>query len=190
VGGGQGRGIDEEGIGDGVVLNIAPLEVEQEGGLLVDGTAEIAAEILVGIVGLVGGEGIARVQCGVGFVEVDGAAVFVGAGPGEDFDAAEAEAVEFRREGILIDADLADVFLGGELAAGESVDVNLAAIRTEPGPASAWRASARSSGSSGRAMRSSPLITSAVALLSGSTLTLGPASAATLISCFSALTAI
>ena len=55
-----------------------------------------------------------------------------------------------------------------------------------PGPARACKASDKSSGSSGSAARSSPLSTSAVTLLSGSTLTMGPASLATVTSCFSA----
>lgn len=51
----------------------------------------------------------------------------------EDLDAAEAELVVLGRERILIDADLADGVLGGDLAAAESIDEDGASIRTGGG---------------------------------------------------------
>jgi hypothetical protein len=45
--------------------------------------------------------------------------------PGLDLDAAHAELIEHRGEGILVDTDLANLILGGYLAAGEAVDVEL-----------------------------------------------------------------
>ena len=50
-------------------------------------------------------------------------------GSGGDFDAPVAQLVVFRREGVLIGADLEDVGLRGELPAGEAVYVNLPSIR-------------------------------------------------------------
>ncbi len=52
----------------------------------------------------------------------------VGTRLGEDLDAAIAQLVVFRREGILIDANLTNRRLGRNLAAGETIDVNLAAV--------------------------------------------------------------
>ena len=54
---------------------------------------------------------------------------FVGAGLGEDFDPSVAQLVVFRGERILVDANLADRRLRRKLARGESVDVDLAAVR-------------------------------------------------------------
>ena len=48
------------------------------------------------------------------------------AGLGEDFDAAVAELVVLGRKRILVDADLADRFLRGELASAESIDEDCA----------------------------------------------------------------
>ena len=52
----------------------------------------------------------------------------VGAGLGEDLDTPISKFVEFRREWILIDTNLANGRLGRKLSAAESVDVYLAAI--------------------------------------------------------------
>ena len=49
---------------------------------------------------------------------------------GEDLDAAVAELVIFCGEGVLIDADLTDGFLGRDLAAAEAVNENGASVRT------------------------------------------------------------
>ena len=57
----------------------------------------------------------------------------VAAGFGEDLDAAHADAVVLRGEGILVDADFADGGFGGQAAAGETVDVNLPAVRPGAG---------------------------------------------------------
>jgi hypothetical protein len=86
-----------------------------------------------GVVGRFGGtieEGVLGVERGVVACDLHLAVEFVGTGLGEDLDAAIAEAVVLRGEGILIDADFADGGFGRELAAGESIDVNLAAIGT------------------------------------------------------------
>ena len=53
---------------------------------------------------------------------------------GENLDAAEAELVVLGGEGILIDADFADGFLGRKLAAAEAIDVDRAAVGSGAGP--------------------------------------------------------
>ena len=52
----------------------------------------------------------------------------VGSRLGEYLDASVAELVELRGKRILVDANLTDGGFGRQLAAGESVDVNLAAV--------------------------------------------------------------
>ena len=51
-----------------------------------------------------------------------------GAGFGVDFNAAVTQPVKLRGKGVLIDDDFADVLFGGNLSAGEAVNINLAAI--------------------------------------------------------------
>ncbi len=55
--------------------------------------------------------------------------ILVRAGLGKDLDAAIADAVVLRGEWILVDADLTNRRLGGELAAGEAVYIDLSAVR-------------------------------------------------------------
>ena len=57
----------------------------------------------------------------------------VGSGLGENLDAPVADLVELGGKRILIDANLADRRLGRQLPAGESVDVNLPAVRARRG---------------------------------------------------------
>ena len=54
---------------------------------------------------------------------------FVRAGLGQNLDAPVAQVVEFGGKGILVDANLANRRLGRQLAAGESIDINLPAVR-------------------------------------------------------------
>ena len=61
-------------------------------------------------------------------IGVDTAMEFLRAGLGDDLDAAVSDAVEFGGEGILVDAHFEDGGLGRNLAALESVDVDLAAV--------------------------------------------------------------
>src|SRR5438132_14381675 len=82
----------------------------------------------VGEIRLVIGERIARVENAVAVVEKQAAAEPVGAWSGEYFDPPEAQLIVFRGEGILVDTDLADGFLGGQVAAAEAVDKNRSAV--------------------------------------------------------------
>ena len=52
--------------------------------------------------------------------------VFVGPRFGEDLDPAQAEFVELRRKGVLVDANLANRLLGRNLSRAESINVDLA----------------------------------------------------------------
>src|SRR5205823_2995922 len=90
--------------------------------------AQVAAEIAIGEIRLVVGEWIARIENAVAIVEIQGAAEAVGAGAGENLDAAEAQPVVFGGEGILVDADLANGFLGRQVAAAETIDIDGAAV--------------------------------------------------------------
>ncbi len=78
--------------------------------------------------------GLRESSSAVGIVEAEGPVDVIAAGLGENLDAAETEAVVFRRERILVDADFADGFLGGKLAAAEAIDIDLSAVGTGAGP--------------------------------------------------------
>ena len=52
---------------------------------------------------------------------------------GDDLDAPVPGPVVLCRKGVLIDADCQDGGLGGQLTAGEAIDINLAAVRTHRG---------------------------------------------------------
>ena len=56
--------------------------------------------------------------------------VFVGAGLGENLNAAVAKFVVFGRERVLVNADLANRRLRWKLTGGESVDIDLPAVGT------------------------------------------------------------
>src|SRR5580700_296314 len=77
---------------------------------------------------LLGRIGIARIPKVVAEIPLGCAAVLVIAGLGEDLDFPVAYLVVLGRKGILIDADLADGFLGRKLAAAEAVDEDGAAV--------------------------------------------------------------
>src|SRR5256885_5963556 len=55
---------------------------------------------------------------------VERAVIFVGSRLGENLNAAQPQVIEFRREGVLVDANFANRFLGRQLSAAESVDKN------------------------------------------------------------------
>src|SRR5262245_3581145 len=106
------------------------IDVEKEGGLFAERAADVAV-IEDGVVaGLFSGteERIPRVESVAVAVNHELSVEFVGAGLGEDFDAAVAELVVLRGKRILIDADFTDGRLRGKLARGEAVNVDLSAI--------------------------------------------------------------
>ena len=122
------------------VVDVALLVIEKDRGFFAQRPADIAAElrrfisrrVLTGRKVL---ERVASVQPGGGAGQEELAVPLVGARLGQDLDAAVAEFVVFRGKRILIDADLADGRFRRKLAAGESVDVDLAAVgpRRRPG---------------------------------------------------------
>ncbi len=102
--------------------------------MLAERAADVGGDHPVGEIRLVGGDGVAGIEDTVAVVEPDAAANLIGARLGEDLDAAEAEFVVLGGEGILIDADFADGFLGRQLAAAEAIDINGAAVGSGAGP--------------------------------------------------------
>ena len=83
---------------------------------------------VVGGLGLILQDGILRVKGGVVSAGLCLAVEVVGAGLGEDLNAAVAEAVVLGRKRILVDANFADGRFRRQLAAGESVDVDFTTI--------------------------------------------------------------
>ncbi len=86
--------------------------------MLAERAAEVAVDHTAGKIGLIRGDGVARVDRALAIVEAEGTA---------------AELVVFGGEGVLIDADFANRFLGRKLAAAEAIDVNGAAIGSGAG---------------------------------------------------------
>jgi hypothetical protein len=101
---------------------------------LPNGTAQVAAQFVQREGRLLRGVRVTRVPEIVREIVAHRGVEFLRTGLGEDLDPAEAQLVELRRERILVDANLADRFLGRKLAATESVDENLAAIRPSRRP--------------------------------------------------------
>ncbi len=102
-------------------LDVPLLNIEEEGRFLVDGAADVPAE-LFGMIARRRGirrqnfKGIARIEGGVIPADHDLPVELVRAGLGEDFDAAVAQAVVLRGKRILVDANFADGGFRGKLA--------------------------------------------------------------------------
>ncbi len=131
---------------------------------------------------------IAGIEDIVAVVEIGLPAQFVGAGLGQNLDAAEADLVVFRRKRVLIDADLADGIFVGKLAAGEPVDVNLAAVGACRRTRQSLQIGLQIVGIVGKRLQIFAAQDQAPALLDGSVLTVGPVSDCTVTSCFSSAT--
>ena len=117
--------VEDLGVDDGVALVAVAIEVDEEGGVLVERAVEVAVELEGMVGGLAVGEGILGVEGGVVAEEDHVAVELVGAGLGEDFDhAAAGVGVVAGGVGVLIDADLADGVLGRQASIGEAVDVH------------------------------------------------------------------
>src|ERR1019366_894462 len=129
----QGGRVHPDGVDERVIVDLAAVESEEEAGALAERAAEVGGVHAAGKIRLVGGDGIAGVKNAFAVVEAQAAANLVASRLGEDFDAAEAELVVFGGEGVLIDADFADGFLGRALPAAEAIDVNGAAIGSGAG---------------------------------------------------------
>ena len=177
-----------EGVDDGSVINVAVLNIQKEGRLLAQRAAERSAENLLQEWSLLRGIRIARVPDVVAEIEVHVAMKLVGSRLGENLDAAVAELVEFGRKRILVDANLANGILGRQRAAGESVDVDLAAARSGGWAGQGLQIGLQIVGIVGERIQIGAASTSAPAFCEGSALTAGPAFSCTVTSCFSAAT--
>ena len=124
----EGIGVDIDGVHQRVIGDLAAVEIEEIAGVLAERSADVAGKHAAGKIRLVGGDGVAGIEHAFAVVESEGAANLVAARLGENLDAPEAELVVFGGEGVLIDADFADGFLGRQLAAAEAIDVDGAAI--------------------------------------------------------------
>src|SRR5208337_2882467 len=120
---------ENEGTHDVRVGDVPAKYIEEKRCALVDGAADVSIVELRMIAGLFGGEGVPRVEVRGIPIHEDLAVVLAHSGLGGDLDAAIAELVVFRREGILVDPDLENRGLGRELAASEAVNIDLASVR-------------------------------------------------------------
>ena len=133
VDGGRGiRGIHRDD--DGLVLAVGMEEVGEVGGVFVERAVHVCLSEPEIVARLLLDERVGGVPRRLAADGADVAGEFVGAGFGEDFDAAVADAIELRGEGILIDADLADGGFGRELAPAESINIDFAAVGSGRGP--------------------------------------------------------
>ena len=114
--------------------NVAAFEIEGERHPLGQRAGQTAAVHFRLVGRLIGEERIAGVQGIVVEAGKELAAKLVHAGLGEDLDAAVAQTVVLGREGVGIDADLANGGFGRKAPAGKAVDVNLAAVGAGRGP--------------------------------------------------------
>ena len=122
-------------IDDGKFVDVSAIEIDEERCFL----AERAAEVSVVHFGIVprlrsgAGKWIARVQPGGIAVNHELAVEFVGPRLGKHFDPSKAEVIVFRGKWILIDANFANGRFGRQLAARETVDINLSAVWSSGG---------------------------------------------------------
>src|SRR4029077_20359218 len=79
-------------------------------------------------------EGIGRIESRVVPADEELPVEFIGAGFGEDFDPAVAQLVEFGRERVLVDANLANRRLWRKLPGSESVNIELPPVRPRGRP--------------------------------------------------------
>ncbi len=86
-------GVEDDGVDDGRVADVAALSVEEEGSFFGDGAADVSAEKKCVIRRLGFDEGISGIECGIVCIEEELTVKLVCAGLGKDFDAAIAELV-------------------------------------------------------------------------------------------------
>ncbi len=124
-----GRIFRVDRVDDALVLPVKVKQAEEVRGAFGQRSIDIRLNEIEIVTGLLLDERISRIPRRIvaqgGYVPGE----FVGAGFGKNFDPAVADFVELSGERILIDADLPDGRLGGNLASGESVNVYLATAR-------------------------------------------------------------
>src|SRR5580704_5095928 len=133
---GESCGVDDLRADHVHVVDIANIGGKEEGCLLAERAAEISG-VLRAVVARIGRGGSAFVEERILGVERGGAGVdgelavpFISPGLSENLDAAVTHLVVFGGERILVDANFADGGFRGELAGGETVDVELPAVRS------------------------------------------------------------
>src|SRR5579884_658219 len=134
-GGGLKISVENLRIYDGKIVDVAVVYIEIVRSAFVERTAKIAVQkdgVIGGLFG-VAGKRVAGVESGSIAVDEELAVDPVGAGLGEDFDAAIAQVVVFRGERVLVDANLANGGFRRKLAAGEAVNVDLSPTGTGGG---------------------------------------------------------
>lgn len=97
-----------DGVNHRLVLPDDAKAAEEVGCVLRERPRDIADDGVLVIAGLVRDERVGGVDAGAGAAAGDAALEFFRAGLGDDFEASVTDAVELRREGILIDAHFAD----------------------------------------------------------------------------------
>ena len=105
-------------------------EIGEKRCLLSDRPADFAFQPQALPVRLYRREGIAGVENGIAVVGLNLAVEVLAAGFGKHLHPAHPDAVVFGGERVLIDANFPNRRFGGKAAPGETVNVNLAAIRT------------------------------------------------------------
>jgi len=115
-------------------LLVPPLTAQEERSVFRDGAAYRPIELIAVVCGNRGRKRIAGIESLVVALDKGLPVQLVGSGLGKNFDAPIAQAVELRREGVLIDANLANRRLGRQLPAAEAVDVDLPAVGSCRGP--------------------------------------------------------
>src|SRR5271169_6760729 len=111
-----------------IILDVAPLTVEEKRSLLAQRPADVSVEDLGVIARNFRHKGVPRVEGGVIAVYEHRAVILCETRPGGDFNPSVAKLVVFRRKWILVDAHFENGSLGRKLASGKSVNVNLASV--------------------------------------------------------------
>src|SRR5215469_12010324 len=119
----------------GKFIDVSPRSIEKKRGLPAQRSSQIAVEYL-GVIGMLRDEDerISRVEDRIAVVEEKLPMQFVASRLGKDLDSAITQALVLGGKGILIDANLANGRFGRQLASGETIDVDLAAIGPGRGP--------------------------------------------------------
>ena len=138
-GDGKRRGIHNLRAHDGKFVQVAPFDIEEKRCSLADERpAHVGAELRGVIVRRLrsGRDDFKRVpgiKCRSASGQEKLAMEEVRTGLGKDFDATVSQFVVFGRKGILVNADFPNGGFGRESASGETINVNLAAVRTGRG---------------------------------------------------------
>src|SRR6202012_1999207 len=112
------------GVDDAVVLNISPIEVEEEGSLLAQRAAYVAVPLQRMVRRLILRERIGGVKSRRAGIHKQLTMQFVCAGLGQYLDTPIAGSVILGGEGVLVDDDGTDRRLGRQLPSGQPLNKN------------------------------------------------------------------